>query len=195
MSIEFFNTKAEEWDQIVNHDGNKIGKVIDELSELNSAKILDVGSGTGVLIPFLMKKFGNEAEITAIDFAEKMIEVSSKKHKHYDNLQFIVGDVYTYPFSEEKFDLIICYSVFPHFNDKDRILSRFAELLKNGGSLVIFHSQSRETINNLHKKAGEEVKEDRLPSALDVAENAKKKGYFINQIIDDDSMYLLRLSL
>ncbi|MCK4258589.1 MAG: class I SAM-dependent methyltransferase [Halanaerobiales bacterium] len=195
MSREFFNNKAEEWDKIVNHDCTKIKKVISELPDLDSPTILDVGSGTGIMIPFLHEKFGDVAQINAIDFAEKMIQVSQRKHEHYENVKFVVGDVYTYPFYDEKFDLIVCYSVFPHFYDKGKILARFRELLKKDGMLVIFHSQSREAINNLHKKAGEEVKEDRLPPADQVAELASNMGYIIKGIVDDNQMYLLKLSI
>ncbi|AZR72247.1 hypothetical protein BBF96_01845 [Anoxybacter fermentans] len=193
MSREFFNQKAEKWDQIVNHDSIKIRKVLDGLPDIVNPEILDVGSGTGVLIPFLKERYGERVRITAIDFAEKMIEVSKKKHRDYSNIEFIVGDIYSYPLTERKYDLILCYSVFPHLKDKEGILRRFGLLLKHGGWLVIFHSESRENINNLHHKAGKEVKEDYLPPADQVVKMAEKFGYNAKRVVDDDRMYLVEL--
>lgn len=48
----------------------------------------------------------------------------------------------------EYFDYAICYSVFPHLDDKQLAIKNIAEYLKNGGKLAICHSQSREAISN-----------------------------------------------
>lgn len=193
MSREFFNNKAEEWDQMVNHNPDKIRRVLSWFPDIKQPTILDVGSGTGVMIPYLKECYGQEAKITAIDFAEKMLEVSKRKHQDYSNLTFIVGDVNTYEFLPEEYDIIICYSVFPHFADKRNTLSRLQKGLATGGRLFIFHSQSRDAINNLHKDAGQEVKEDRLPKAESVAQMGIDLGYVIGRLVDNDEMYVVEL--
>ncbi len=191
MSIEFFNSKAREWDQMVDHNQNKIRKVMDWLPEWASPSILDVGSGTGVMIPFLKERYGAEARITAIDFAENMIKVSKEKHRNYQHLEFIIGDVNTYLLPVEEYELIICYSVFPHFADKEITLKKLHSSLKKDGRLVIFHSQSRQAINNLHQRAGQEVQEDRLPTAEVVARLGQNLGYQIGRLLDNKEMYVV----
>ena len=63
--------------------------------------------------------------------------------------------------------------------------------MKDGGKLAICHSQSREAINNLHKKVSKVVEEDNLPT-IDVI-----KGYFKNSNlkiiveIDNDEMFVI----
>ncbi len=86
MSKKFFNEKAKDWDNIVQHDSEKITEVITNIEIINSPNILDVGSGTGVLIPYLVNKFGSKSKITAVDFAENMITVSREKYKQYKNI-------------------------------------------------------------------------------------------------------------
>ncbi|MFW6022582.1 MAG: class I SAM-dependent methyltransferase [Halanaerobiaceae bacterium] len=193
MSKTFFNEKAHEWDDIVNHDSEKIKNTIKDLASSKNPNILDVGSGTGILIPFLVEEFGQNSRITVIDFAENMIKVSREKHKNYDNIDYIVGDIYSINFPANMFDIIICYSVFPHFNDKKAILNRFKFWLKNNGKVLIFHSESRETINNLHKKTDKSVRKDHLPPAIKIANIAEEIGYKITEIIDNEDLYLINL--
>jgi demethylmenaquinone methyltransferase/2-methoxy-6-polyprenyl-1,4-benzoquinol methylase len=183
---------AEKWDEITDHDDNIIKNVIETLPDLSQPSILDIGAGTGVMVPFLKERYGEKAKITEIDFAEEMIQVSRKKHKAYKNIEFVVGDIYDYPLPEAGYDLIVCFSVFPHFPDKELILERCKKLLKNKGVLLIFHSQSRSEINRMHKKAGKEVSSDRLPPAGQVVVQAVGLDYSLNKSIDNSQLYLLQ---
>lgn len=193
MSREFFNSRAEDWDQIVYHDSDKVKRTITGLPLVDNPRILDVGSGTGVLIPFLEDRYNSNVEIYALDYAEKMLEVSREKHKKNGNIKYITGDIYEYPFEEEYFNVVICYSVFPHLVDKKSILEKFKVILKPGGILVIFHSQSRDAINTMHKGAGKEVETDRLPEAKKVVEIAENVGFQVIKVIDNQEMYLVKL--
>lgn len=159
---EFFNSMAEKWDTVCQHDVNKIEYILDLLNIKNGTKILDIGTGTGILIPFLSERVGEEGKIIAIDVSEKMLEVAQRKYS-YRNTTFVCGDVLEADLPKEFFDFVICYSVFPHFDDKQMAISVISKCLKKGGKLVICHSQSREAINNLHRNASEAVAEDNLP--------------------------------
>lgn len=44
----------------------------------NGYSVLDIGSGTGVAIPYLEERIGPKGKITALDIAEKMLEISKK---------------------------------------------------------------------------------------------------------------------
>lgn len=192
MSREFFNYVAENWDERVDHDNGKIRFAINKLPDYERPDILDVGTGTGVMIPYLEEFYGGDCQITAVDFAKNMLEIAEQKHKHYQNIQFIRADIYKYQF-KQRFDLIIAYSVFPHLRDKLTILEQFYDLLKDSGRLLIFHSQSREKINQLHYNSEKDVARDNLPAAEWVVGLANKIGYRPLEVIDDDSMYMLTL--
>ena len=75
----FFNSLAEKWDSICYHPEEKVNYVIDKMGLKNGDSILDIGSGTGVTIPYLEKRIGTNGKITALDIAEKMLEISKKK--------------------------------------------------------------------------------------------------------------------
>ncbi|WP_010254476.1 class I SAM-dependent methyltransferase [Treponema primitia] len=185
--LDFFNDIAEKWDSTSHYDMDKIELLIKLLYIKNGDAVLDVGTGTGVLIPILLKLTGN---ITAIDSAEKMIELAHKKFAHTE-VNFIHGDVLEYPFDDGAFDHIICYSVFPHFDDKPLAISRLAKKLKPGGLLSILHSASKEKINGIHVHAhNRDIMADNLPPAQGLISCAQNCGLREEIIIDNSEMYL-----
>ena len=167
---EFFNQRACEWDRITKHDADKIEYILSVLNLRGSEKILDVGTGTGILIPFYMKHLTSGA-ITAIDFSEKMIEFAASKFpaETHPQVEFIISDVYDLNYSSQ-FDIVMCYSCFPHFKDKPRAISILKKALKHQGKLVVAHSNSREEINTTHMESGDEISRDILP-AISVLKN------------------------
>ena len=160
---EFFNTAAYSWDELCRHDMKKVEGILDLLEIKKGSRVLDVGAGTGVLVPSLSRRVTDSGHITAVDIAEKMIEVAERKHK-YENVIFSCEDALVKSENELPYDHILCYSMFPHFNNKKEVIEKLRAKLKVGGKLTIFHSQTREAINQLHQGKGEAVKHDNLPT-------------------------------
>lgn len=187
---EYFNSIAEKWDSIAKHDINKIEKILRMVKLEEGCRVLDVGTGTGIMIPFLHSYIGNTGEIIAVDIAENMIEVARKKY-NFKNVKFIAEDVLKIDFSENFFDCIMCYSMFPHFDNKKAAVEKLAKYLKKDGKFVICHSQSRESINNLHKGLSDPVQNDRLPDANQIAKCFDGALIRTTTIVDNDEMYVL----
>lgn len=69
-------------------------------------KVLDIGTGSGV-IPLVLKKHFPNAEISSIDFSEKALEVAKKNADfHKLNINFIQNDYLDYEL-KEMYDIII----------------------------------------------------------------------------------------
>ena len=181
---EFFNSLAFKWDQISKHDHKKIQKII-ELSEIKkNAKILDVGTGTGILISFLLEKM--PSKVTAIDISENMIEEAKKKYSD-PRIEFVAKDVMEY--DKTGYDYIFIYSAYPHFKDKAGLLKHLCTLLNNGGKIIIAHSQSRDEINHVHANC-DAVKNDVLPPACETI-NLMKGLFTVDKSIDNEEMYYI----
>ncbi len=187
---EFFNSMAEKWDSTVNHDEEKIKSILDLVGLDEGSNVLDVGTGTGVMIPFLHAYVGASGTITAVDEAEKMIEIASIKFS-FENVRFIAADVLNMKLPYDLFDCIMCYSMFPHFPDKKAAIEKLSIYLKKGGKFVICHSQSMDAINNLHREASEVVKNDRLPPADQISEYFDCASLKTISIVDNEDMYVV----
>jgi len=161
----FFEHNAPEWDKLCIHDEAKLEEVFKVLSLKKGDRVLDVGTGTGILIPYILKRIGSEGKIVALDYAENMIKKSKEKfsQKEYPNVSFVAENFYNFT-SNCPFDSIICYSCFPHLEDKKLFFQKSFDLLKWNGTLLIAHSSSRAEINKMHTRKHEAVHEDFLPS-------------------------------
>jgi demethylmenaquinone methyltransferase/2-methoxy-6-polyprenyl-1,4-benzoquinol methylase len=185
---DFFNAKAEQWDVQTPHDMAKVELLIQLLGIKQGHRLLDAGTGTGVLVPVLSRYTG-EKNINAIDIAEKMINLAKQKFSAAQ-ITFITGDALTYPFETESFDHVICFSVFPHFDDKLKALNRFSDLLCPGGLLSILHSQSRMKINSVHTHIRHmPVQSDSLPSMDAVAQAMRRCRLNPEIMIENEDMY------
>ena len=187
---EFFNSMAEKWDSTVSHDEGKIRSILNMVELGEGSKVLDVGTGTGVMIPFLHFYTGNTGVIIAVDISEKMLEVARNKFC-FENVEFISDDVLEMELPVDYFDCIMCYSMFPHFSDKKVAIEKLAKYLKKDGKFVICHSQSREAINNLHKEASETVKNDRLPTVEQIIEYYNNAEMETISVVDNEDMFVV----
>ena len=158
----------------------------------HGAGILDVGTGTGVTIPFLEKKVGSDGRIVCVDYAENMIAIAKSKHPvdRFPNVAFIVSDVNDLAM-EGDFDAILCYSCFPHFIDQESTLQHLAIGLRKGGRLMVAHSQSRADINKVHMESGEVVEKDYLPAMEELRGMMERAGLAVASSVDNDDMFYI----
>ena len=76
MIKTYFNSKAAIWDdEVAEKDAIKLSQMAERLLIRKGAKVLDVGTGTGVFIPYLQKHMGERGLLIAMDIAEKMLHV------------------------------------------------------------------------------------------------------------------------
>ncbi|QUH29797.1 class I SAM-dependent methyltransferase [Vallitalea guaymasensis] len=190
LKKDFFNSVADSWDEMCNHDMKKVEYILDLVDIQAGSRILDVGTGTGILIPSLYKRVTGSGKIKAVDMAEKMIEVARKKNS-YENVVFECNDILKKENDEEYYDYIICYSMFPHFHCKEEAVEKLSRKLKSGGKLTICHSQSREAINKLHKRVDDTVKEDNLPEMEKLEQYFSESGLEVVEQVDNEDMFVV----
>ena len=83
-----------------------INKIRDSRFEIRDFKILDVGTGSGI-IPITLKKHFPNAEISAMDISEKALEIAKKNADfHKKEINFIQADFLNTELTEN-YDIII----------------------------------------------------------------------------------------
>jgi ubiquinone/menaquinone biosynthesis C-methylase UbiE len=188
---EYFNQLAPTWDKELTHERLKcLGNIVRELGIKPGYHVLDIGSGTGALLPFLIAELGDEGKIVALDFSAEMLVQAQAK-----NFPPIVGlaqaDVLAIPLADSSVDLAICNSAFPHFNDKVKALKEIARVLRNNGRLAICHTMSREMLNRFHQSIGGVVASDLLPDESQLRRLIKQAGLKITHFEDRPERYLV----
>jgi ubiquinone/menaquinone biosynthesis C-methylase UbiE len=188
---EYFDQLALTWDKELSPERlTCLGNIVKELGIKPGYHVLDIGSGTGVLLPFLIAELGDEGKIVALDFSAEMLGQAQAKN-FPPIVRFAQADVIAIPLDDNSVDLAICNSAFPHFNDKGKALREIASVLKNNGRLVICHTMNRETLNQLHQSIGGIVANDLLPDESELRGLIKQAGLKITHFEDSPERYLV----
>lgn len=75
--MNFFDEMAGVWNKTCRYDTGRIEKVLSVLQLKQGDTVLDIGTGTGVMIPFIREQVGHYAPIVAVDSSEKMLREAS----------------------------------------------------------------------------------------------------------------------
>lgn len=114
----------------------------DRALKSGTQSVLDVGCGEGMLARRLRRRI---PQVVGIDPDATSIAAGREQS---DDIDYICGDVFEYPFEPASFDAVVSYAVLHHM-DAERGLSRMAELIRPGGTLVVVGCASSEKPRDL----------------------------------------------
>jgi ubiquinone/menaquinone biosynthesis C-methylase UbiE len=188
----YFNKAADSWDKRFRTPklSSFLEKLVPQFGLEQGQNVLDVGTGTGILIPYLIRAVGSDGSVTAVDYSEKMIQVCKTKHSHLKNLSIKLGNIEETAFPPESFDAVICFGVFPHLENKEKALRNINRTLRSGGKLVIAHALSSEELKAHHNKASSTVMHDLLPEEAEMKKLLEQTGFAEISIKDEPGCYL-----
>jgi ubiquinone/menaquinone biosynthesis C-methylase UbiE len=189
---EFFNEIAETWDK--RFKTKKLTEFLEQLVPTFGLslgqKVLDVGAGTGILIPFLLEAVGSIGQVVAVDYAEKMADICKAKYADISNVSVTVQEAEKLDFPSQIFDAVVCFGSFPHIENKEEALRQFNRVLKPDGKLVIAHALSSEEIEAHHHNSSMAVARDVLPERTAMKQLLKQAKFVGIHIVDEPGCYL-----
>ena len=147
-------------------------------------KVLDVGTGTGILISFILKY--RPSKVHACDLAENMLERVKQK---FPGVLTHLCDISELPLPENSLDVAFINGCFSNILDKSRTLNNLYRLLRQGGRLVISHPLGRDFIVELKKHAPLYL--DLLPDEAEAEELLQRHGFEIMEFRDESAFYLV----
>lgn len=188
---DYFDEKAAEWDTLIKDEVIiRIRNMVVELALSSGSKVLDLGTGTGVLIPMLMESLGSAGVVVALDFAPQML-AEAKRKSQWPNLEFLEGAAEDIPVADLEMDEVVCNSAFPHFADLWQAAKEMNRVLKSGGRVSVFHPHSRDYINDLHMSLGGAVSNCMIPEEKVMHAIFSEAGFENITIEDVPQRYLL----
>lgn len=123
-------------------------KVKEEVVNLLSGKILEVGIGSGATLSYYKK----DADITGIDFSKGMLEIAREKvcELNLENIKLLEMDIENMDFPDNSFDSIFSSCVFCTVPNPKKGISEVYRVLKpNGKAVFIEHMRSEKCSVNL----------------------------------------------
>jgi SAM-dependent methyltransferase len=185
-----FEVLAGRWDTFQPPDrGQRLRHLLVPFGPLlsRSGAILEVGTGTGALIPCL-RESAPGAGVVSIDLAGEMLR---RARQRCPDVAMVQADAHRLPFVVPGFDLVVCHNSFPHFADKPGALLSLARVLRLGGYLLILHDLSRERVNTIHGSGGKAIQNDLLPPGEETKHMLLQAGFSDVQVEDTDEHYVV----
>ncbi|MEW6058233.1 MAG: class I SAM-dependent methyltransferase [Bdellovibrionota bacterium] len=111
-------------------------KELAELKLKENAKVLDAGSGSGVVSRYIAQK-NPSAKVIGCDMSQDRVTLANEAAAHLSNVSFERADLTKLRFESNTFDAIVCRYVLEHLTPKVRseALIEMFRCLKPGGAL------------------------------------------------------------
>lgn len=102
------------------------------VAERSLRDVLEVAAGTGIVTRQLRNALAQEAQLTAIDISDDMLNVARTKFAPHEQVTFQLADATALPFDDETFDAVVCqFGVM--FFDREMAFREVHRSLKSGG--------------------------------------------------------------
>jgi SAM-dependent methyltransferase len=195
---EFFEKRAANWDTLNPPEEHRvtirwgIKRLKDYFGLLGGRTLVDLGCGTGMLVPHILQEVGEKGSLWAVDYAEAMVRAAKEKYASETRVRFICEDALRWPVPKGNIDGVLCYNSFPHF-PKEKTFLTVASWLRPRGFFLIWHGFGRQRVNQIHAEAGGAVADDRLEPAAKLSAEAQRHGFEEVAWVDDGHRWLLLL--
>lgn len=146
--------------------------------------VLDVGSGTGILVPII--KIYRPGRIYACDLSRRMLEQLSKNYPYVKTIEVDVRDL---KLPDGSVDVTFLNACYPNIVDKAGAFSNISRMVKAKGRLVISHPLGKAFILSLKKRTPYPL--DEFPEEPEAGALLKPFGFDIETFIDEPGLYIL----
>lgn len=190
---KFFDMLSDSWDDNeILSTPEKINRILDKINIKPGHAVLDLGTGTGVLLPFIAQRIGKDGNLTAVDFSKGMLDKAKEKFNNLVPVPLFLNLDFENETISGEYDNIILYCVYPHLHEPADTLKWLSKVnLKDGGVISIAFPCGPDFINNIHKERHSES--DILPAPSTLAEFLCKEGLEAKVILDSENEYLINI--
>lgn len=134
-----FRVKPEPWvyfQQTLDAMLDPLGEaVLARVAPKRGERVLDIGCGCGTTTFALAEMVGPDGTVVGIDISEPMLEVAraDAEAKGINNVEFVLGDAQTHPFSPDHFDVLYSRLGTMFFDEPGAAFANLHRAMKPGG--------------------------------------------------------------
>jgi SAM-dependent methyltransferase len=140
-------------------------------------KVLDIGSGPGLLACEMAAEVGAVGSVSGIDASESMLALARAQRppKGSAEIRFVAGDACALPFADESFHAAVATQVYEYVQDMPAALGEAFRVLRPGGRLlvldtdwgsIVWHSSDAERMLRVLAAWDEHLVDPHLPRRL-----------------------------
>lgn len=191
---EFFNRLAPTWDaNEILSTPRHVRHILSRTGIKTSDRVLDLGTGTGVLLPAIAELTGPAGVITAVDYSTGMLDIARSKFSRLVPVpEFMCMDFETETIPGE-YNHILLYCVYPHLHTPVDTLKWLRGVnLADGGTITIAFPTDEHFINSVHRRKHSES--DLLPPASKLAAWLRINGLDAIVAEADPHNYIINIS-
>ena len=113
-----------------------------EFHRLTPQRIVDLGCGTGLSFPHIIKRIGPDGHLTGVDMTTGMLSCARERcdRAGWHNVELVQSEIGSYEFPE-KIDAIISTGAMGYVPEYDHVIQSAAQALAPGGRLVILDAK------------------------------------------------------
>lgn len=100
------------------------------------ARVLDVCTGTGDLISYLLPLVSEQGQVNGLDFSANMLDVARQRFKNQPQVKLTQGDALALPYDDNSFDGAIISFGLRNVMDIPKALSEMHRVIKPDGWMV-----------------------------------------------------------
>ena len=109
----------------------------DIIGHLHGGRVLDVATGNGNFIHFLLDGLQDFTEIIGIDTNNRFAAMFAHDFIEKPNIHFEIMDALTPLYPPASFDTVCISNSLHHFHDPKAVLNRMMQILRPGGHIII----------------------------------------------------------
>lgn len=112
----------------------RLQMAVELLGRVRHGALLEVGCGSGILLPELSR---HADRLVAIDIHPELESVRAFLAKEGVIAEVLEASLFEMPFADAEFDALLCASVLEHLTDLQAALAEFARVVRPGGTVVL----------------------------------------------------------
>lgn len=156
------------------------------LAVIPGETVLEPGCGAGRLTELLAARVGPEGSVLAFDVSTAMVARAAARG--LPPWAWVVrASASRVPAAGASVDLAVCFSVFPHLEDREAALAELARVVRPGGRAWVAHLASRDAINGFHAGLDGPVRHHLLPTTAELAGMLAAAGFEVFERVDTEA--------